>query len=256
MLEIDFVYFGFLGLLHQRMQMKSARLRFYEELNDYLPEDRRKRAFACCYEGEMTAAGLLAAAGVPLSVVDLILINDESVDPAHVLRDGDRMSCYPVFERFDIHGASRVRREPLRRPSFLADRGLERLVAYLRLLGFDARSVAGSRCDETARIPKTGRRIFLCRREAAAIGAARVYRVHAAKPRDQVAEVLTQLQLRRLIAPLSRCIACNEEWQPPGGPAECSHCGRTSREGIHLRRLMWLAERLSGHRQKSAGKVP
>jgi hypothetical protein len=160
MLEIGFVYFGFLGLLHQRMQMKSARLRFYEELNDYLPEDRRKRAFACCYEGEMTAAGLLAAAGVPLSVVDLILINDESVDPAHVLRDGDRMSCYPVFERFDIHGASRVRREPLRRPAFLADRGLERLVAYLRLLGFDARPAsprrAGASFSAAARPPRSG----------------------------------------------------------------------------------------------------
>ena len=240
--------FGYLCLSHQRTQMKSARLRFYEELNDYLPEDKQKRLFVCCYEGEVTAAGLLAAVGVPLAVVDLILINDESVDPAHVLRDGDRMSCYPVFERFDIHGASRVRQEPLRRPAFLASRGLERLVAYLRLLGFDARSVAGSGCDETDRITEAGQGIFLYRSEAAASGIERVHRVRSAKPRDQVAEVLTQLQLRRLITPLSRCIACNAEWKPRGSTGECGHCGRTRREGIHLRRLMWLAERLSAHR--------
>jgi len=225
--------------------MNRAYLRFYEELNDYLPEDKKKRTFISCYEGEVTAAALLAAIGVPLSDIDLILINDESVGPAHVVRDGDRMSCYPVFECFDIQGASKVRKEPLRRPTFLAGRGLERLVAHLRLLGFDARSVAGSSADEVARIADAGRHIFLCREEAAGSGIARVHRVLAVKPRGQVAEVLARFHLRRRIAPLSRCLRCNQEWKRQGGSLECGHCGRIYRDGIHLRRMLWLIDRLS-----------
>jgi uncharacterized protein with PIN domain len=238
------------------MQMKLAYLRFYEELNDYLPEDKQKSSFICCYEGEVTVAALLAAVGVPLSDIDLILINDESVDPAHVVCNGDRMSCYPVFECFDIQGTAKVRGEPLRRPTFLAGQGLERLVAYLRLLGFDARSAAGSGSDEVARIAEAGRHIYLCRPEAAAIGIARIHRVFAAKPRSQVAEVLARLHLHRLIAPLSRCLECNEELQRQGGPAVCGHCGRTYCDGIHLRRMLWLIEHLSCEGpKKSAGKV-
>ena len=236
--------------------MKRACLRFYEELNDYLPGDKQKRTFICRYEGEVTAAALLAAVGVPLSDIDLLLINDESVDPAHVVRNGDRMSCYPVFECFDIHGTAKVRQEPLRRPTFLAGPGLERLVAYLRLLGFDARSVAGSGSDEVARIAAAGRHIYLCRQEAATSGIARVHRVLAAKPRSQAAEVLARLHLHRLIAPLSRCLECNEDLKRQGGPAACGHCGRTCREGIHLRRMLWLIEHLSRKPQKKRRKSP
>jgi uncharacterized protein with PIN domain len=236
--------------------MKLAYLRFYEELNDYLPEDKQKSSFICCYEGEVTAAVLIGAVGVPLSDIDLILINDESVDPAHVVRNGDRMSCYPVFECFDIQGTTKVRQEPLRRPTFLAGPGLERLVAYLRLLGFDARSVAGSGSDEAARIAAAGRHIYLCRQEAATGGIARVHRVLAAKPRLQAAEVLARLHLHRLIAPLSRCLECNENLKRQGDPAACGHCGRTYRDGIHLRRMMRLIEYLSRKPQKIAQEKP
>jgi len=234
--------------------MKRVRLRFYEELNDYLPEEKRKHAFACCFEGRVTIAGLLGAVGVPLSAIDLILVNGESVAREYVLRDGDRLSCYPVFERFDIHGSSRLRQEPLRRPVFLADRGLERLAAYLRLLGFDARSVADPNGGGAVPAVSAGQHILLCRREAAVSGIERVLRVCAARPRDQAAEVVIQLQLQRLIAPLSRCIACNEEWRQPGVPATCGRCGRIWRDGIHRGRLMRLAERLAAHCQKAREK--
>ena len=96
------------------MPMKLAYLRFYEELNDYLPGDKHKRSFICRYEGEVTAAALLAAVGLPLSDIDLILSNDESVDLAHVVRNGDRMSCYPVFESGDsFRGTAMRMRAPL-----------------------------------------------------------------------------------------------------------------------------------------------
>jgi uncharacterized protein len=85
--------------------MKLVHLRFYEELNDFLPEDKKKRTIVCRLEGEVTVKQLLQALGVPLSEVDLILCNSESVSPLHPVCDGDRISVYPVFESFDfLHG--------------------------------------------------------------------------------------------------------------------------------------------------------
>ena len=95
--------------------MKRAVLRFYEELNDHLPDDKKKRDFVCVFEGEPSIADLLKAVGVPGSEVDLVLCNSESVSLAHVIQNGDRLSIYPIFELFDLRGVTRVRQEPLKR---------------------------------------------------------------------------------------------------------------------------------------------
>ena len=70
-------------------------------------------------------------------MVDLLLVNGESVDFAYPVRDGDRISVYPVFESLDIAAVTRVRPEPLRELRFVLDVHLGRLAAYLRLAGFD-----------------------------------------------------------------------------------------------------------------------
>ncbi len=93
--------------------MKSAVLRFYEELNDHLPDDKKKHDFMCSFAGRVAVSDLLAAVGVPVSEVDLVLCNSESVDLAHVVQDGDRLSIYPIFELFDIRGTTRIRENPL-----------------------------------------------------------------------------------------------------------------------------------------------
>ncbi len=95
--------------------MKRAVLRFYEELNDYLPEDKKKRDFVCVFDGRPSVEDLLKAVGVPSSEVDLALCNSESVSLDHILQDGDRLSIYPIFELLDIQGSTRVRVSPLKR---------------------------------------------------------------------------------------------------------------------------------------------
>ncbi len=95
--------------------MKKAVLRFYEELNDYLSEEKRKHDFTCGFDGNPSVEDLLRAIGVPASEVDLVLCNSESVSLTHLLHDGDRLSIYPIFELFDIEGATRVRTVPLKR---------------------------------------------------------------------------------------------------------------------------------------------
>ena len=87
--------------------------RFYEELNDYLPEGCRKRDFEVRFEKPVTVGKAIESLGVPLSEVDLILVNGKSVSFSYKLKDGDRVSVYPIFEQLDISGLTRVRKQPL-----------------------------------------------------------------------------------------------------------------------------------------------
>jgi hypothetical protein len=178
--------------------MKQAWLRFYEELNDYLPDDKKKRPWACRFEGEVSIAILVSATGVPIGEVDLILRNGESANPSNAVRDDDRISIYPVFESLDIKNVTRVRVEPLRRPCFVAGPGLERLASHLCNLGFDVRYGSGLSVQDLINVAETEKRIFLCRAGCPAPLVSRAYCVRGRNPRRQVEEVFARLDLHRL----------------------------------------------------------
>jgi sulfur carrier protein ThiS len=92
---------------------KGTLFRFYEELNDYLPEKTRKMDLSLGLKGPTTIGTAIAALGIPAGEVDLVLVNGRSVGLGHRLRDGDRVSVYPIFEQLDISGVTRVREKPL-----------------------------------------------------------------------------------------------------------------------------------------------
>jgi sulfur carrier protein ThiS len=92
---------------------KGVLFRFYEELNDYLPEKARKKELRSDLNKPTPVGKAIAALGIPSGEVDLVLVNGESVGLGHRLRDGDRVSVYPIFERFDISGVTKVREKPL-----------------------------------------------------------------------------------------------------------------------------------------------
>ncbi len=81
--------------------MPQATLRFYAELNDFLPPEDRDRSVERPFNVRPSIKDLIEAAGVPHAEVDLLLVNGESVDFAYPVRDGDRISVYPVFESLD-----------------------------------------------------------------------------------------------------------------------------------------------------------
>jgi uncharacterized protein with PIN domain/sulfur carrier protein ThiS len=225
--------------------MKRVHLRFYEELNDHLPEDKKKRIFACCFAGELTVATLLKATGVPISEVDLVLRSSEPVSLAHIVQDGDRISVYPVFELFDLKGITRVRDEPLRQPVFATGPGLARLAAYMRMLGFDTCSSASSASDTTVKMAQSAGCILLAR-GLPLPHAGRVFRVRGTKPRHQALEVIIGLSLRRLITPLGRCPRCNSSFIRRDIPVrQCMACGFHYGDGPHLRRMQRLMNYLS-----------
>ena len=101
--------------------MVTATFRFYEELNDFLPPDRRGREFSAPCAPAATTKQAIEALGVPPTEVELILVNGESVGFLRLIEDGDRVAVYPKFEAFDITPLLRVREWALRVTRFVAD---------------------------------------------------------------------------------------------------------------------------------------
>jgi len=91
----------------------NAYFRFYEELNDYLPAEKRKNTFSLSLKGPTTIKEAVCFLRVPPEEVDLVLVNGESVPFDHIIREGDRLSIYPIFESLDISKVTRLRDKPL-----------------------------------------------------------------------------------------------------------------------------------------------
>jgi uncharacterized protein len=177
--------------------MGKALFRFYEELNDRLPPGQRKRDFEVALEGTETVRELVERLGVPPAEVDLVLASGQSVDLDYVLKEGDRISVYPVFERLNIKGVSRIREKPLRKLTFIVDQGLEALAESLKALGLDV-VVGGDLSGENIlRMVKDGGRILLTRQEdfPGSQGLDRMIVLKPGSPREQVRQVMDALDL-------------------------------------------------------------
>ena len=117
--------------------LNKAKFRFYEELNDFLSKDKKKKLFTQSFECNPSVKDVIESMGVPHTEVDLILVNGISVNFSYQLKDKDVVSVYPVFESFDISEATHLREQPLRDPKFILDVHLGKLARYLRMFGFD-----------------------------------------------------------------------------------------------------------------------
>jgi uncharacterized protein len=82
--------------------MKKISLRFYGELNDYLPVEWRQRSFDFTIKSQITVSEMLESCAVPYSEIDLILANGMPVDFEYQLQANDKISVYPVFRSIDI----------------------------------------------------------------------------------------------------------------------------------------------------------
>ena len=196
--------------------MNRASFRFYAELNDFLPEERRQRPFQVSFRGKVTVKHLVESLGVPHSEIDLILIDGESVDFTRVVEDGDSVSVYPVFESIDISPVGRLRPNPLRESRFVLDIHLGQLATYLRLLGFDTLYQNDFDDSELAKISSEERRILLTKdrgvlkRNLVTHG----YCVREIDPQLQLQEVIRRFDLQTSIAPFQRCLKCNGKLEP------------------------------------------
>lgn len=191
--------------------MISLQLRFYEELNDFIPPERRKVSFIHSVPQKTSIKDLIESLGVPHTEVEVILVNGKSVDFNYLVHDQDYISVYPVFEAFDVSELIRLRPKPLRTPRFILDVHLGKLARYLRLLGFDV-IYENNLTDETIiQRSKKEHRIVLTRD----IGILKNRSIthghwmHNTNPEKQVEEVLMHFQLTKQCRPLTRCLMCN-----------------------------------------------
>lgn len=251
--------------------MYRITIRFYEELNDFLRHEYRKRDIELSFKDRRSVKDLIESLGVPHVEVDLILVNGESVDFSYIVRDRDRISVYPVFETLDITPVTRLRPSPLREPRFILDVHLHKLARLLRLLGFDVDYLPRREDPELARISEIENRILLSR-DRQLMMRRRVSRglyVRSTDPEKQIVEVLDRLDLRDRCRPFSRCIECNGAIGPfvPGPPGAeeiaarippgvrswcseyyyCKTCGRIYWKGSHYEKLRRRVEKILAH---------
>jgi uncharacterized protein len=202
--------------LGERNRRKRAHLRFYAELNDFLPADRRSAHLEREFDVSPSVKDLIEAAGVPHTEIDLIVVNGESVVFSYRVQDGDHISVYPVFESFDIGDVVRVRPSPLRDTRFVLDVNLGGLARYLRLLGFDSEYGNDLADEQLVEISRRARRVLLTRdvdllkRKALTHG----YFVRSTDVQVQAVEVVKRLDLFQKIRPFVRCMSCNAELVP------------------------------------------
>ncbi len=188
-----------------------ASFRFYEELNDFLPPAHRRTVFEHTFRGPVTIKDVVESLGVPHPEIDLILVNGQSVRFSYRLRDGDRVSVYPLFEAFDITPLQRLRPRPLRVSRFVLDCHLGALSRYLRLLGFDTLYRNDYDDAELAHVSRHERRILLTR-DLGLLKRSLVTRgcfLRETRPLRQLHEVVRRLDLYRQIRPFRRCLRCN-----------------------------------------------
>lgn len=244
--------------------MEIAVFRFYEELNDFLPAPRRKRDNLLEFRAPCPVRHLMETFGVPHTEVEIILINGRSVGLDQRVKDGDRVSVYPVFEALDVSPLLRLRERPLRDPRFVADAHLGRLARYLRLLGFDTRYENDPGDEALANITSRERRILLSRDRALLMRKEIDHGcyVRENRPLDQLAYVMNRCDLYRMVQPFTRCMKCNGTLRgvPKAAVAaqllpatrmhyeqfwQCTGCHQVYWRGSHYARLEKLAHRAS-----------
>jgi uncharacterized protein with PIN domain len=246
------------------MQNRAV-FRFYEELNDFLPNNRKKTAFSYAFEGKPSVKDAIESVGIPHVEVDLILVNGESVDFKYQLRDNDHISVYPVFESLNIAEVSKIQEKPLRNMAFVLDVHLGKLAKYLRMFGFDTVYRNDYDDPEIIQISVDENRVILTRD----IGMLKVrtvtrgYFIRDQRPKAQLAEVLKRFDLYKDIAPFSRCIKCNGKLTPVGKNEVmhrlepmtrsfyndffiCKSCDSVFWEGSHLDRMKGFIESIRG----------
>ena len=196
--------------------MKKVCFRFYEELNDFLPEEKHKVRFAHNYIDRASVKDVIESLGVPHTGVDLILVNGKSVGFDYLINDGDDISVYPVFESLDITNVQHLRPKPLREPKFIADVHLGKLTRYLRMMGFDVLYKNDFDDNEIVNLSLTETRAILTR-DRGILKRSEVthgYWVRSTKIKEQVIEVIKRFDLKNIIKEFSRCIECNSMLKP------------------------------------------
>jgi hypothetical protein len=248
--------------------MKTAYLRFYEELNDFLSSEKEKilgaRRIEHHFRDRTSVKDMIESLGVPHTQVDLILVNSKSVDFSYIVNDGDEISVYPVFESLDISDVQHLRAEPLREPKFVVDVHLGKLARYMRMVGLDTVYKNNYADGELIEMSLKEKRAILTKdrgilkRNEVTHG----YWVRNEAPGKQLQEVVERFDLKNKLKEFSRCLECNstlieiekekiidrlppkiKEWQNEF--YYCRECDKIYWKGSHYEKMKKMIDEVS-----------
>ena len=242
--------------------MDLLTFRFYAELNDFLPPEKRQITFSYSCNGPVSVKHLIEALGVPHTEVGLILANGATVDFAYWVRPGDRISVYPHFATLDVSSLAQLRPPLPHPPRFLLDIHLGRLAAYMRLLGFDTAYPDDNHNDQDlAQIAHEEKRVLLTRDQGLLKRSIVIhgYCLRTRDSRQQLITVLRRFNLFNQVRPWQRCLKCNGRLQPIEKSLilhrlepktikyfdefhVCQACGQIYWKGSHYERMQKLVE--------------
>ena len=236
--------------------MVCATFRFYGELNDFLPRERKGRDITAPCARMASTKHMIEALGVPHTEVELVLVNGENAGLDLLLEEGDRVAVYPHFTRFDVSDLRPASSLPPGRIRFVADAHLGGLARLLRMAGFDTicdNSLNGDQVEALAavqeRVVLTRDRELLKRR-----GIDYGCYVRAQRPEAQLHDLFEHFGLAERARPFTRCLHDNAPLRsvakaevldrlPPQVAAAqdefntCDLCGRVYWKGSHWQRM-------------------
>lgn len=245
--------------------MNTALFRFYADLNDFMPPQRRQRPFRQpVYDERQSVKHHVESLGVPHTEVEVIVVNGRSVDFNYLVQAGDQISVYPPFHTIDVSPLMRLRPSLTQPYRFLLDNHLGKLARYLRLLGLDT-LYADNEADDAdlARIAQKENRILLTR-DRGLLKRGNVIYGYCLRTRDslkQLTAVLHRFQLHDAINPWTRCLRCNGLLQPVEKAAIlhrlepktklyfeefriCEACQQIYWQGSHFARLQKIVDKV------------
>lgn len=236
---------------------KIVYLRFYEELNDFLPSEKKKIRFEHKFIDRNSVKDLIEAIGVPHTEIDMILVNGKSVSFDYIIDDKDDISVYPVFESFDISGVQHLRPEPLREPKFICDVHLGKLARNLRMIGIDTFYKNDFTDSDLVNVALKEKRTILTR-DIGILKRTEVthgYYLRSNESQYQTKEVIKRFQLKGLVKEFTRCLKCNSLLNPISRekilnelPAKvkqyhnefyfCNNCNKVYWQGSHYDKML------------------
>jgi len=227
----------------QRPLGPSLELWFVAELRMFLAPANRAGTVRMATDGTSSLGHVVESAGVPLTEVGSLHVNDRPAGPSYQPRAGDLVRVDAVS-----------RPQPLPAPRFLLDVHLGALARRMRLVGVDTGYSNDLGDDALIDLANSAGRVLLTkdrgllRRRKLWLGAY----VRGARADEQLADVLDRFTPP--LAPWTRCVACNgslarvakSEVQAQLLPGtrrtydefcRCTDCGRVYWRGAHSRRL-------------------
>ena len=196
--------------------MRTIHLRCYEELNEFLPIEKRKVLFTHTIPVQTSVKDLIESFNIPHTQVQMILVNGEQKDFSYIVQGNDKISVYPFFHNFDINSVSKISHPLPDKIRFLADQHLGTLARYLRMLGINTAYNENFISHELVHKANQEERILITKdhsilkRNELKYG----YFVYADYLDPQLKELILQFKLKEHIALFSRCLECNSLLHP------------------------------------------